>query len=165
MSQALGISVWFTLSSELVGIGAYRGRCLVWCYSKWLIGDTITANVGELTESSAEHWGNVVAWDFSTIVIYNEAQGAVFHEIELIALTGRGALGVDPTIWAQYSNDGEVWSIPKPIKAGKNGERRRRLVWLAQGASRNWRIQRFHGTSDAMLSMAALEIRLEPLAV
>ena len=52
VSQALGISVWFTLSSELVGIGAYRGRCLVWCYSKWLIGDTITANVGELTESS-----------------------------------------------------------------------------------------------------------------
>ena len=33
-----------------------------------------------------------------------------------------------------------------------------------QGAIRNWRVQRFSGSSDAGLSVARLEARLEPLA-
>jgi hypothetical protein len=40
----------------------------------------------------------------------------------------------------------------------------KRLIWLQQGSFRNWRLQRFSGTSDAFLSFARLEARLEPLA-
>ena len=73
---------------------------------------------------------------------------------------------VDPIIWTQYSLDGETWSMElnTRIKAGTQGERLKRIVWLQQGSMRNWRIQRFRGTSDAQLSIARLEARLEPLA-
>jgi hypothetical protein len=36
-------------------------------------------------------------------------------------------------------------------------------VWFQQGHMRNWRIQRFRGSSDAHISIARLEAQLEPL--
>jgi hypothetical protein len=41
----------------------------------------------------------------------------------------------------------------------------KRAVWHQQGIMRNWRIQRFQGTSDALLPVARLEASVEPLAV
>ena len=72
--------------------------------------------------------------------------------------------GDDPIIGTQYSLDGVTWSQEKTIKAGKSGERQKRLVWLQQGTMQNWRTQRFIGTSDAHLSFARLEAQIEPLA-
>jgi len=79
-------------------------------------------------------------------------------------VTGHVASGTSPTIWTQYSSDGETWSVEKPIRAGTLGQRAKRLVWLQQGHMNNWRIQRFRGTSEAHLAIARLEARLEPLA-
>ena len=103
---------------------------------------------------------------FNTLIVYNEGRGAIFHELELVCLTGRAEFGSDPIIWTQYSLDGETWSMElnTRIKAGTQGERLKRIVWLQQGSMRNWRIQRFRGSSDAQLSIARLEARLEPLA-
>jgi hypothetical protein len=72
--------------------------------------------------------------------------------------------GLDPTINTSYSIDGQTWSQQKFIKAGKTGERAKRLVWFHQGWMRNWRVQRFQGTSDAHMSFARLEAAIEPLA-
>jgi hypothetical protein len=55
------------------------------------------------------------------------------------------------------------WSQPRWINAGQVGNRAKRLVWLQQGNMRNWRAQRFRGTSDAFLSFARLEARIEAL--
>lgn len=164
-SQELGEPVWFILTTSLVGRGKLRLRNLVWCYNKWLVGDPASFNIGELTDEVSSHWGEVNGWDFGTIIVYNEGRGAIFHELELVCLTGRNALGDDPTVWTQYSVDGELWSQERPIKAGKQGQRNKRLVWLQQGSMRHWRAQRFRGTSDAHLSIARLEARVEALAV
>jgi len=96
--------------------------------------------------------------------MYNEGRGAIIHQLELVALTGRADFGDDPTIWSQYSVDGETWSMEKAIKAGMQGQRNKRLVWFQQGGFRNWRIQRFRGTSDAHVSFARLEAQIEPMA-
>lgn len=69
-----------------------------------------------------------------------------------------------PVITSSYSLDGFTWSNDRAVKVGTAGERQRRLVWFGQGFMRNWRVQRFRGTSDAHLSVARLEARLEPLA-
>jgi len=163
-SQLLGESVWFTLSSGL-GVQQYRARNFVWCYSKWVVGDPQTSKIGVLSNDVATHWGEITEWEFGTIIIYGEGRGMIFHELELVCLSGRVDLGKNPTILTQYSLDGETWSMQKYISAGKQGQRNKRLVWLNQGSMRHWRIQRFIGTSDSRLSIARLEARIEPLAV
>ena len=82
---------------------------------------------------------------------------------DLVGLPGRVPLGADPVIWTSYSLDGETWSQERAISAGRQGQRRKRLVWLGQGSMEQWRIQRFRGTSDAHLSVARLEAQLEAL--
>lgn len=160
-SSAVGQPVWFTLTSSVIGFGRHRVANRVWCYDRWIVADTETPSVGYQSDAVSTHWGDRVGWQFDTSIIYNEGRGAIFHELELVSLTGRSDLGVDPTIWTSYSLDGETWSVEKPIKAGKIGERDKRLVWLQQGSMRNWRVQRFRGTSDAHMSVSRLEARIE----
>lgn len=164
-SQVAGEPVWFVLTSSITGLGRYRARNLVWCYDRWVVGDPSSSAIGYLAQDVSSHYGEVNGWDFTTMIMYNEGKGAVFNELELIALTGRVPLGADPVIWTQYSLDGQVWSQERPIKAGKQGRRDKRLLWLQQGSMRGIRMQRFRGTSDAHLSMARLEASLEPLYV
>lgn len=163
-TQVMGQPVWFTLSSTLVGDGKWNACTVIWCYEKWQVCNPDTNQFGYLDDTISSHWGIDVGWEFGTQIVYNESNGVIFHEMELIALTGHVASGTSPTIWAQYSNDGETWSVEKPIRAGTLGQRAKRLVWLQQGHMNNWRIQRFRGTSEAHIAIARLEARLEPLA-
>lgn len=162
-SQVLGEPVWFVLSSSLTGFGQYRAQHMLWCYDRWICGDPQSNQLGILTNETGEHYGQKVGWEFSTPILYNEGRGALFHKVELAALTGRVPLGADPTVYTSYTLDGETWSMPSPCKAGKQGARNARLTWLRQGRMQHWRAQRFTGTSDAHLSFARLEIELEGL--
>jgi len=163
-TQALSLPVWFTLSSTLVGDGIWNACTCIWGYDRWNVCHPNTNQFGYLSEDVSTHWGETVGWEFGTLIVYNQGQGAIFHDLELVCLTGSTAFGVDPTIWTQYSVDGVTWSVEKPIRAGKTGERNKRLMWMQQGYMRNMRMQRFRGTSDAHLAIAALEARIEPLA-
>jgi hypothetical protein len=163
-TQELGQPVWFTLTSSLVDFARYRAQNFVWCYDKWLLGDPTSNAIGYLVKDISTHWGQKVRWEFGTTILYNEGRGAILQNLELVSLTGSVAFGLDPTINTSYSTDGQNWSQQKFIKAGKTGERAKRLVWFHQGWMRNWRVQRFQGTSDAHISFARLEAAIEPLA-
>lgn len=163
-SQEVGEHVWFHLTTSTSGFDVYRAVDFVWCYDKWLIGDPSGSNVGYLTDTVSSHYGDVVRWEFGTMIVYNEGRGAIINELELVCLTGRTAFGLDPQISTSYSVDGVTWSQNKYIKAGKIGDRAKRIVWLQQGAMRNWRIQRFQGDSQSFISVARLEAKVEPLA-
>jgi hypothetical protein len=162
-SEALGEIVWFTLTTTVVGFSQYRARNLVWAYDKWLIGDPQSSNIGYLVDTIGTHWGQKVRWEFGTLIAYNEGNGALFHELELVSLTGRVALGVDPIITTSYSLDGLSWSQDRPLRVGTTGNTKKRLAWFQQGSMRNWRIQRFRGDSDAHLAFARLEAQIEGL--
>jgi hypothetical protein len=156
--------VWFTLSSTLVGTGIWNACTCIWAYDRWNVCHPGTNQFGYLTETIGTHWGETIGWEFGTMIVYNQGNGAIFHDLELVSLTGSTVFGVDPTIWTQYSTDGVTWSAEKPISAGFTGQRNKRLVWFQQGYMRNMRMQRFRGTSDAHIAIAALEARIEPLA-
>lgn len=162
-SEVVQQPAWFNLGSSIVGDSIYRARNFVWCYDKWLCADPASNALGVMDDAISTHYGQVIGWEFGTQIIYNESFGAIFHQMELVALPGRVALGADPVVWTSYSIDGENWSQERPCKAGKQGDRINRLVWLRQGHMRNWRIQKFRGTSDAHLSVARMEAQLEPL--
>ena len=163
-SQVLVEAVWFTLTTTVVGFSQYRARNLVYAYDKWLVGDPQSSNIGYLVDTIGTHWGQKVRWEFGTLIVYNEGNGALFHELELVSLTGRVALGVDPQISTSYSLDGLSWSQDRYIRAGTIGNTKKRLAWFQQGSMRNWRIQRFRGDSDSHIAFARLEAQIEGLA-
>lgn len=163
-SAVAGEPVWFVLTSSIVGMGAYRARNFVWCYDKWISGDPTTTKLGYFVDNISHHYGAVNGWEFGTMIVYNESKGAIFHELELVALTGSIAIGVNPVVWTSYSTDGITWSQERSRTVGRQGERNIRINWLAQGNMKNWRIQKFRGTSDAHISVARLEARIEGLS-
>lgn len=162
-TQAAGQPVWYVLGSGITQ-SMYLARHLVWAYDRWTVGHATGTALGYMTRSVFTHWGAKIGWQFSTPIVFMNAAGAQFHELELICLTGSTAFGSDPTISASYSVDGVTWSQEKYIKAGMFGGRNKPLKWLRQGIMRKWRVQRFTGTSDAPLTVARLEAKIEPLA-
>lgn len=164
-SNLAGASVWFILSSGVNGAETYKARNFVWCYDKWICGDPTASRFGYLTDTLASHYGDVIGWEFSTPIIYNESRGAIIHSLELVSITGRSVVGVDSTAWSSYSLDGIQWSQERARSIGKIGETTKRIDWRRNGAMANFRIQKFRGTSDAMLSVARLEAEIEPLYV
>jgi hypothetical protein len=164
-SEALQKPVWFVLTSSITGMSTYRARNLVWCYNDWHVADPTTTNYGVFTNETGEHYGQVVGWEFGTTMLYNSGMGALINQLELVCLPGRVAFGADPVVWTSYSLDGETWSQEKPCKAGKQGDRTKRLMWRMQGRMANYRIQKFRGTTDAHISFPRLEAQLEALSV
>ena len=163
-SEALQDQVWFTLTTTLVGFAQYRARNLVWAYDKWLVGDPQSSTIGYLVQTTGQHWGQQVRWEFGTMIVYNEGNGAIFNRLELVSLTGSVALGKNPQISTSYSVNGQAWSQDRSISVGTTGNMAKRLAWFQQGHMRNWRIQRFQGDSDAHVSFVRLEAQIEPLA-
>jgi hypothetical protein len=161
-SVAVEEPAWCVLQSGLTP-GRYRmwGFCLY--ANKWIAGDPEASRYGLLSQEVMTHWAELLQWEFGVPALYNDGNPAIIHEMELVALPGRVALGDDPVIWTSSSKDGVTWTAERSIKAGKIGDRTKRLVWLGQGMVDNWRVQRFRGTSDAPLSFARLEARVEPL--
>jgi hypothetical protein len=162
-SQSSGQPVWYTLTTSVIGDGQYRAKNLVRVYNQWLCGDPTTSKHGQMTNTISSHYGNINGWDFGTIILYNEGRGLIFHELELVCLSGRVPVDIDPSIYTQFSLDGETYSMEMSVKTGKQGERNTRISWLQQGTMRNWRIQKFRGTSESHLTIARLEARIEDL--
>ena len=163
-SKDLQTPVWFTLTSTLDGFAQYRARNMVWVYDKWMVGDPQSTSIGYLVQDIGSHWEQQVRWEFGTLIVYNESNGALFSELELVSLTGSVVLGKNPQISTSYSLDGQSYSQEKFISVGMIGNRKKRLAWFQQGHMRNWRIQRFRGDSDAHVSYVRLEAQIEALA-
>lgn len=164
-STAVQEPLWFYLTSAIDGFSQYQARNLVWIYERWNVGQPAGNQMGYLDTSISSQYGDIARWEFATTIIFNEGNGAVFHELELFGLTGRVALGVNPTISTSYSLDGQTWSDDKFITVGTIGNRKKRLAWRRLGFMRAWRIQRFKGNSDSHITITRLEAQLEPLAV
>lgn len=163
-SAAVSEPLWYYLTSGMDEFSQYPGRGLVWVYDSWRCGDPGSTRLGRLDSAVSDQYGQMARWEFGTIIIYGEGNGAVFHELELVCLTGRVAQGKDPVISTSYSLDGETWSDEKFVRVGPIGKRDTRVAWRRLGIMRNWRIQRFKGNTDAHISIARLEAQLEPMA-
>jgi len=164
-TKAVGEPVWFVLSSGLPGLSTYRARNFVWVYDDWFSGDPTVAfgYVGRMRTDIGSHFDAEVGWEFGTMVEYNAGNDAIILEMELVCLPGRVASSDDPTVWTSYTLDGETWSQERPKSLGKQGQRNKRVAWRNQGTIRNYRIQKFRGTSEGHVPMVRLEVAFEPL--
>ena len=164
-TEAAGQPIWYYLTSAVEGLGEYRAQYYLNNSGKWTVADTLTPRIGCLSDEHGHHWGEQVGWEFSTPIIYNDAKGAVFHSIELVGMPGSVALGENPVIETRYSEDGVTWSSRALCKMRTIGNRTAPIKWLRQGMMRDRRIQKFSGTSEAHISVAALEAEVEGLTV
>lgn len=162
-SRVLGEPVWFTQDSGIAQPATYRARNFVWCYDAWYSADPTSTRIGRMVETVSTHYSETIGWDFGTMVLYNDGNDGIVHEMELVCLPGRVALGDDPVVWTSYTKDGETWSQERAKAAGQRGQRLKRLAWRTQGTIGHWRVQRFRGTSDAHLPIARLEMQIESL--
>lgn len=162
-SRVLNQEVWSTLVSTSVDFAQYRARNFTWAYGQWYCGDPASNGLGHLTRELSHHWDQIVRWEFGTLISFNEGNGAIFHQIELVALTGSVALGVNPTITTSHSTDGRTWGQDWPVNVGTTGQYNKRICWFRQGHMRQRRIQRFRGDSQAHVSFLRLDARIEPL--
>lgn len=163
-SAVLQQSVWYTLTSSTLGFARYRAKHHVWAYNMWTVGDPKSGKLGYVDDSIATHWGEKTRWEFATKMLYNEARGALIHELELVGLFGQTPLEGEPRISTEYSQDGETWSQPHWVKIGVQGQRNWRARWLSQGHIDSFRAQRFKGDSLAKISANRVEARLGALA-
>lgn len=152
---------WHILTGP--GGGAHRARNYTLFGRTWMAGDPAAPRLGALSDVVMTQYGEMIDWEFAVPALYNDGNPAIIHELELVALSGRVALGADPVIWTSHTTDGANWSVERSVRAGKIGNTTKRIIWLAQGSVRNWRVQRFRGTSDATLAFARLDARVEPL--
>lgn len=148
-SSVLGSSIWFTLETN----GKYMANNFVRCYDKWIFGDPTSNLLGYLDDTKSTHFGDVVEWEFSTAIIYNESRGAILHQIELVGFNP----SKDGAISTDYSLDGLNYTTPISISSDK------RLVWFQQGMMEDRRIQRFKG--NAHINILRLEVQISPLYV
>jgi hypothetical protein len=162
-SSTIGEPAWHILSSTAFGENKYRARHFTRYYNKWIVGDTESNSIGYIDKSISTHWGEDIGWEFSTVILYNMNNSAIFHSLELTALTGRSEYGINPVIWTSYSKDGLTWSQERPIQVGKRGNYDKRIIWFNQGVLDTMRIQKFRGLSDSFLSILRLEANLEAL--
>jgi len=160
-SQAVNFPVWFILSSSQVGVGQYVAQNLVWVYNKWMCGHPTSNIHGYLTNQISSHYGDLNEWEINSQIVYGEGKRGVFHEIELVALPGRVALGINPVIFTSYSLDGISWSVEVPCSMGTTGSTFKKIAWLQCGPMWNWRTQKFRGNSLAHMAIARLEARIE----
>jgi hypothetical protein len=164
-SEALQYPTWFILKSGIQPSGRYLARNIIRCYDKFIFGNDINSDLGFYTSEVASHYGQICEWKLETPIIYNGSKGAIIHSLELVCLSGRAAFGDQPVIYTSYSIDGMTWSQEWSFSAGNFGNRTQRIRWMRQGMFKSMRIQRFRGTSDSMLSIAALEANMVPLYV
>lgn len=147
--------IWHILTTSRDGWGRYLARYFIWAGSRWLCGDPSTGWVGYLTDDVASHWDVPVRTEFSTLITWSETGGAVFHGLELQVISSQPT---DHKIAISYTTDGKTWSQDRWAR-----EFQRRVTWAMQGFMTGWRAYRFRGTSEAMLSVARLDAKMEPL--
>jgi hypothetical protein len=158
-SAATNSLVWFSLKSNT---GHWRAAAMVWAYGKRMVFDTDTGAFGEMSGEVSSHWGQRVNWELTTPIIFNNTNGGAVDALELTGTPGHVAMGDAPQIMMQWSEDGATWSIAHTINIGRNGDRNKRMAWFRCGPIRNWRLQRFRGTSDGHVSIARLEATIRP---
>lgn len=158
-----GEPIWFFLSTGVDGINAYRARNFVWCYGKWLCGDTVDGRVGYVDDTVATQYGEVAGWRFDTMLLYNASKGAIVWSLELVGTTGHAPGADDPTVFHSYTVDGLTWSEERQARMGTAGQTTKRVIFRKRGRMQNIRAERFRGANKTPISWARLEAELEPL--
>lgn len=159
-SQATGKQTWYVAKSGLGMDQPYRLRNAVYAYGKWIVGDTQTASIGYLDDSTADHFGDPAGWQGQTGMLYNQGAGVIVHQLELVGMPGR-AVNPETVFWS-FTKDGETWTQERASRASVPGFRTMRASYSPHKRFRNFMGIRYRGAGLA--GWATLNASIEPLS-
>ena len=159
-SQLLDIPVWSKLAGGAVLDQAFPARNFLLADGEWWCANGALLGVVDAGEPGL--FGEPLAFQFDTALLYNGGAGAIVHEAELATLAGRGG---DTQVALSWTDDGLTWSQERFAGAGARGNRGARPSWRRLGRLANWRGFRFRGVAKGPIAFARLEATLEPLSV
>lgn len=162
-SDRSGEMVWTEMRSGQGMTKPYRLRNAVLVGDRWIVGDTESAALGVLDDTTGEHFGEAVGWQFQTQLLYNGAKSGIVHSLELVGLPGRGQSG-PASIFFSHTVDGQLWSAERALMLGAPNERAKRMQWRPHKRFSNYLGLRFRGDSSALAGWAALEVDVEALS-
>ncbi len=123
------------------GYDNWRIGHVVRAFNKWLVFDSETNKVGELTPSVYAEWGNVLRTSCTAPSISDDNKRIQHSRLELVFEQGTGTVtgdGSDPQVMLRWSDDGgRTWSNEHWRRLGKIGEYRTRTIWNRLGQSRD----------------------------
>lgn len=132
-------------------------------YSKLLIGDVFSNNIGFLDRDVFSEYGDYIRRRFVTPQFDNEGDPFWIDSLELWGDQGIGLLqgiGEDPTILMSFSRDGgRSFSNPVGRSIGKRGEYEHRTIWNSLGRFEREVCFRFDMTEPVRWGFAKLEAR------
>lgn len=158
-----GQSIWFRLRSGNQGELPYRARNFIRAYDAWICGDIEANQTGRADGSLTSQFDVAVPFQFDTTFGFNDANGALFHSVELTHKPG--APGADAVYFHSYSDDGQTFSMPRRSQVVSPGQTLRRAIWFSCGLMRSARVLRFSGVNTVPDSFAALNANVEKLTV
>jgi hypothetical protein len=161
VSRANGASIWTILAGGTNADQQYPLHNLTFCYDKYIGANPVTGQMGYLDASVSTHYGAIAGWQFDTSFVYNGGGGFTITDIELVAITGRTPLGVNPTLFFSYSRDGINFSQEQAISQGKLGDYNKRLAWRPMCNSNNYINLRFRGANTSIASIMRCEAQIE----
>ena len=162
-SEAAGEPIWYRCRS---GAGKpYRLRHAVQAGRDVIVGDRDGPGLARLTTDTPGHFGETVEWSFDAGLLYNGARGAIVDAVELVGLTGRGAVDDPGSVFLSMTADGTRYTTERAVALGRTGERSRRLQWRPHLRMRTYLGFRFRGYGSGVAGFAACEARIRPLAV
>lgn len=160
-TAATGQPVWYSLASGISADAQYRGRYFTFVYGAWQVADTKSEVFGRLDRAESNQWGRVTRWEFGTPIVYDEARGAMIHEIELVGSVAATAQA-GAVVMSEHSQDGMTWSNPRSIEI--KGDIGQSFIWTREGHFNKRRMYRFQGDTNAPMSIAAVEAKIEGMA-
>lgn len=138
-------------SKNVDGIIRYRVNSVCQAYSKVLVGDSLSGNIGYLNPDSYTEYGNAIIRIVATQPFQNNMQSFKLPKIELTTESGVGNSDVvEPLITMEISHDGgKTYKDSRARKLGKIGEYTRRAIWRRNGRVARFAVLRFT-LSDAV---------------
>lgn len=152
--------IWYVQRSGRGADEPYRGRNAVYANGEFWVGDLNSPAIGVLDDSTADHFGDKTGWQSQSILLFNETNGAIVHQLELVGLPGRAA--AEQSVFLSFSKDGEIWSMEKEQRGLLPGARTKRVLWSPHKRFRNYMACRFRG--EGLSAWASLNADIEPLA-
>lgn len=163
-SRISGQLCWYVARSGIGMKKPYRPRFTTYCYNQWICGDTQSAAIGRLDETTSKQFGEEAGWKLETLLVYNGGKPGILHSVELVGLPGRAAMGEKPIAFMSTTIDGTSWSVERAASTGARGETGRRVQWRPHRRFNNYMGVRFRGASDALAGWASCEAQVQALA-
>lgn len=123
----MSTQMWCRLKS-----GTYNDtwRCANGVYDprigEWVYGDSISSNLGILTEEYPTQYGEIAEGMFYTPIMFSERISVT--ELSIKHLPGRGPMGKDPKAFVSTSVDGLTWGREYSFSMGGRADYQRQFI-------------------------------------